>query len=163
MDGGHISHLGLRVLESPLSPNREKWPRIPTAPESSKISASGVGSGELCVCGCIWFLSSFGRCGARLALGQGFFTMVVIVVIFRTELALSGTTWTRNHLFAFTWKAHYPLVIGRPKSHVIIHKVKVKTVVGRGAFWRTCLPHHRAEASTLPQRAALPTGLLAVL
>lgn len=24
VDGGHISHLGLRVLESPLSPNREK-------------------------------------------------------------------------------------------------------------------------------------------
>lgn len=47
--------------------------------------------------------------------------------IFRSELAFSETTLTRNHLSAFRRRAHYPLVIGAPKSHVTVHKIKEKT------------------------------------
>ena len=110
------------------------------------------------LCSCIWFLSSFGAGWQDWVWDKTFFAMVT-VVIFRTELALSGTTWVRNHLFAFRWRTHYPMVIGMPKSHVIIHKVKVRTAgVVEGTLQSTCLAHHSAEVPAPSKVTLSPAG-----
>lgn len=46
--------------------------------------------------------------GARLASGQGFFTMVVVVVIFRTELALLGDHMDQKSLVCFYMESSLP-------------------------------------------------------
>lgn len=61
---------------------------------------------------------------------------------------------TRNHLSAFRWRAHYPLVIGALKSRVIIHKVKEKTARGVGK-WRF-LEEASASLPGEPPPALLP-------
>lgn len=75
---------------------------------------------------------------------------------------------TRNHLSAFTWRAHYPLVIGALKSRVIIHKVKEKTARGVGKWpfleeGSASLPGEPPSSPSRCQHSRLVRGVLAAL